>query len=166
MAFIIIIFGYKVYHIVLKSSAKFGKISYNDKYTLVMIIFMTLVMVTRCIYHSVNAMANNSQSGFWNNHVRMDNILQFLPVAMMSMTCSINVRNWIHYFIKIKEAAYARKREEYDELNELRLQSFHKRSKMFQLDLRIGITIYFLLTLFSLIYIILISFLYKKDDEE
>ena len=85
---------------------------------------------------------------------------------MMSMTCSINVRNWIHYFIKIKEAAYARKREEYDELNEQRLQSFHKRSKMFHLDLRIGITIYFLLTLFSLVYIILISFLYKKDDEE
>jgi hypothetical protein len=113
MAFIIIIFGWKVYIIVIKSSIKHGKISYNDKYTLAMIVFMILVMLTKCFYYSINAI--NAKIGFWQSHIKMYNILKFLPIIMMSMTCSINVRNWIYYFIKIKEAAYARKREVYDE---------------------------------------------------
>jgi hypothetical protein len=78
---------------------------------------------------------------------------------MLSIACSINVRNWIFYFIRIKEAAFARKRSlEYDEQNEQRLQSFHKRTKVFILELKIGIIIFFVVTGVSLVYIIYISF--------
>ena len=76
---------------------------------LTMIVFMILVMITKSIYHAFNAY-NALHNDFWKEHIRMNDILKFLPIAMMSMTCSINVRNWIHYYIKIKEIAYARKR--------------------------------------------------------
>ena len=87
------------------------------------------------------------------------NILSFLPSSMLSIACSINVRNWIFYFIRIKEAAYARKRSlEYDERNEQRLQSFHKRTKCFMLELKIGIILFFVITGISFLYIMYIRF--------
>ena len=64
----------------------------------------------------------------------------------------------MYYFIKIKEAAYARKRlEEYDEHNDQKLASFHKRTKVLLIELRIGITVFFVLTGLSLVSLIYIS---------
>ena len=123
-----------------------------------MIIFMVLVMVSKCIWHAFNAY-NALHPDYWHSNPILYNVLGFIPSSMLSIACSINVRNWIFYFIRIKEAAFARKRSlEYDEQNEQRLQSFHKRTKVFILELKIGIIIFFVVTGVSLVYIIYISF--------
>ena len=123
-----------------------------------MVIFMALVMIFKCIWHAFNAY-NALHPNYWQRHLVAYNILSFLPSSMLSIACSINVRNWIFYFIRIKEAAYARKRSlEYDELNEQRLQSFHKRTKVFMLELKIGIIMFFVVTGISFLYIMYISF--------
>lgn len=124
---------------------------------LAMIVFMALVMISKCIYHSFNAY-NAKHTTFWDDNQVLFNILSFLPNDMLSIACSINVRNWMYYFIKIKEAAYARKRlEEYDEHNDQKLASFHKRTKVLLIELRIGITVFFVLTGLSLVSLIYIS---------
>ena len=85
---------------------------------LVMVIFMALVMISKCIWHTFNAY-NALHPDYWPSHMIAYNIISFLPSSMLSIACSINVRNWIYYFLRIKEAAYARKTSlEYDENNE------------------------------------------------
>ena len=70
---------------------------------------MVLVMISKGIYHAFNAY-DAKHPGYWQSHLATFNIVSFLPTSMLSIACSINVRNWMYYFIKIKEAAYARKR--------------------------------------------------------
>ena len=95
--------GYKIYKVVLRVN-KNGKIKPNDTYMLIMVLFMALELASKCIFHAFNAetVINN----FFFNHMVFMYISSIMPVFLLGIACTINARNWVHFYIRISEAAY------------------------------------------------------------
>ena len=74
---------------------------------LVMVVFMALELLSKCIFHACNA-ATVLNDFYWN-HLKLLYTLSVLPVFLMMIACTINARNWVHFYIRISEAAYMSK---------------------------------------------------------
>ena len=80
-----------------------SKIKTNDKYMLVMVLFMALELFSKCIFHAFNA--DTVITGFYWNHLIVLYTLEILAVFLLGVACTINTRNWVHFYIRICEAA-------------------------------------------------------------
>lgn len=117
--------GYKVYKIV----------KFNDKVILLMVTLLNLDLMAKCLFYVLNgyqmySMTPEEQQKGPNAAMI---VAMFLPVLLLSLAVSINLRNWMYYFVKIGEMAYIHQCQlhEGDEKEELNpyLLKVHKQGK-------------------------------------
>ena len=101
----IVIIGYKIYRVVKRASG--AKIKLNDKYMLVMVLFMALELLSKCMFLIFDAIT--VVNSFYLNHLILLYTFPLLPVFLLMIACTINARNWVHFYIRISEAAYMSK---------------------------------------------------------
>ena len=143
----IVIIGYKIYKVVKRASG--AKIKLNDKYMLVMVLFMALELFSKCIFHVFNAIT--VLNSFYWNHPILSYILLLLPVFLLMIACTINARNWVHFYIRISEAAYMSRLSPQDKEYELKSKLYHKHVKKMHLILKVSVISIFLIVSLSIV---------------
>jgi hypothetical protein len=115
---------------------------------LVMVLFMALELVSKSIFHSFNAMTVLNH--FLFNHKVFLYVISLLPVFLLGIACTINARNWVHFYIRINEAAYMSQININDSNSEQKAKRYHIHTKRMHFILKVTIV-----TIFSVISIIL-----------
>ena len=68
-----------------------------------MVLFMGLELFTDCMFSVFNILTNTNN--FFGKHLILEYILAKFAVLFQLIACTINTRNWVHFYIRISEAA-------------------------------------------------------------
>ena len=151
--------GLKIYNII-KRQTKSESIKPNDMYMLVMIALMSLELLSKCLFHAFNA--ETVFNGFLFHHMALLYFISIIPVYLLGLACTINLRNWVHFYIRISEAAYMSQINMSDSNTENKAKLYHKKIKRKHLVVKITMIIIFLLVSIILGVSTYISYKYKN----
>ena len=105
------IIGYKLYIVVKKNRQKQnGGARNNDSFMLAMIFILTLEVLSKGFFYIFNfydwKWADLKTGCMWSvNHLVLQTVCMYMSVTFLSIGITINVRNWLYYYIKINEMA-------------------------------------------------------------
>ena len=77
---------------------------------LAMVFTLTLEVLAKANFYIFNfydwKWANLPNGVMWSdNHQILQTVFMYMPVTFLSMGITINVRNWLYYYIKVSEMA-------------------------------------------------------------
>lgn len=162
LAFVALVFlagmlyiGYRVYKVT----------RFNDKLVLLLVALLNIDLGSKVFFYILNGYQEYAQTHDDDAPNDVMCIAMFLPVMFLSLAVTLNLRNWMYYFIRIGEMAFHHQSmhsETSGQSVDPRLLRIQRRSRAWLTAVNFGAT--FAMMFVGLYYVAIITVLIKSQD--